>query len=592
MLRADHGCGRAEELLAHVVGVFPYGFVERHGCMVWYITLLPLEGSAANATSGEASGPAGDGVTTTAPPLAKQPPFAFALGPAIDAFGRATKPPREVSRAAWSRHRLNLNVESVLWELRLRFNHHLLRKICTRPCDTPFRLWLSPERVILEIEPLASLAAPDRVVSGAYMHAEGMQIYSACAPKVEATAGGGGGDAEENMDHWDEDLGGIAGYDDCGVSRRHWYHDMLRGSSLRGVDIFIKTRGGVEYTCASGDDGNVGETGAREPGKKRARTATENENAGDRNRDPDASPACANIECIFRPFSWIITMGGEPVELRPVAVDFHLLWVNESGLWNGAPQEFLTALYNRIYPSSFKGVLPMFAYAFPGSTISGTEFGAYLPAFPFTRVRFGRPRRVSIAKLGPYILDSGILLHLPGVARGAHADLLLGLNDSPPGGIAPRGTGLTPWASELRALPRVDGGGREEAVEDELGIGNGRKQLCKGVCYEDEESRPRLVTSRAVVRYSHRLIKINIAPALCRYMGVACLSDNPSLMPRLVEAYASPRWRQWLRGMYEHITTNCISWATSRGDDTRWVYVEDSELGFLTPGTSEKQVSA
>nr|AIA82785.1 helicase-primase complex component [Bovine gammaherpesvirus 4]QJC19167.1 helicase-primase complex component [Bovine gammaherpesvirus 4] len=245
-----------------------------------------------------------------------------------------------------------LNLELMVWELQVRLQNPLIRKLMGNQKGT-FIITTTQDKIILDVQVQETEVQP--TLSGAYLVCDSTQTFN-CGSATE----------EPRM---------ICDY---------WYPKMLQGSSVEDIEVYIKCTLGV-YNCSS--------SACKKPANKKTR--------GD-----------LQICDLFSPMDHQLTLENEVYTFRVYSAPFHFLWVNKDALWNGCLSEFFRALHNRIF-NNFKGFIPPLTYAFPGGAPGPTEFGAHFGAFPFTLLFFESPSRAAPDAMAYRLCPSILLSWIP-----------------------------------------------------------------------------------------------------------------------------------------------------------------------------------
>ncbi|QFN51627.1 ORF 40 [Macacine gammaherpesvirus 5] len=384
---------------------------------------------------------------------------------------------------AINRHAPSINEHGrnyMQWELRTRLRNPIIQSLSRQPGAVNVRV-SEPNMVIVGCERALDHSCSVRV-TGAYLHCDTTMDFS---------------------------LDSVVS-----PTREFWFSEMFSHCLVSNIEVYLKTTGGLYY---------------------RASSATQC-----RKRAKDGA---LGILDIFNCESREIQVAGQKYTLSIATATFHVLWVDEACMWNGALAEFFRALHNKLFGDR-EGVAPTLTYVCPGATPEGTPFPPYFSAFPHLPLVFGRPRRLDVTAVQE-LPKAQIAVHWPPFKDSILGDQLL----IP--GISPKKPGTVP-------------------VRWPLWVEDVNLSLC-----ETTESVARIVDP-------HSIVIIKFSSLLCQHLKCHRAFVKNEL--EYIATICSSDLRLFIQEEYNRLLATIFTWAAASG--YTWAAIDKTTVFIKAPQLS------
>ncbi|AJE29683.1 ORF40A [macacine gammaherpesvirus 12] len=366
------------------------------------------------------------------------------------------------------------------WELRIRLRNPILRALTGSDGAVNVRV-SEPDMVIVGCERVSDHSCSVRV-TGAYLHCDTTMEFGL----------------------------------DSSVSptREFWFSEMFSKCTVSNIEVYLKTAAGLYYRASSA-------TQCRKKAKEGA----------------------LGIFDIFNSESREIRVAGQKYLLSIATAAFHVLWVDETCMWNGALAEFFRALHNKLF-NDREGLPPALTYVCPGATLEGTPFPPYFSAFPHLPIVFEKPRRIDVTSVQE-LQESQIAVHWAPFKHSILGDQLLipGISPGKPGTLPVR---WPLWVEDVNL------------------------SLC-----ESTESVARIASP-------HSIITLEVSNLLCRRLrGHRTPAENKL---EYIAALCSNDLRLVLQEEYNRLLATIFTWAAASG--YTWAAIDKTTVFVKSPPLS------
>ncbi|AMA67396.1 helicase-primase subunit [Vespertilionid gammaherpesvirus 1] len=366
-----------------------------------------------------------------------------------------------------------LRLNCILWEQQVRLQNQWIRKLYKNQHRT-LLFEKNASKILVGLKADISTNIPEAHLSGAYLFSQSNQSFNFNVSSEEKE--------EKNT---------------------IWYHTMIKNMSVSNIDITIKTKDGL-YSCATASHRG-------------------NENYSAKQAKLDV----LQITDIFRPVTHTFQWGIYTIALNLTHTNFHILWTNDDSYWNGCLVEFFRALFGKLM-SGFSGLPPAYMYMFPGATPSGSYFRPYFPAFPFTKIVFGTPEKITHSQLDSS-LNEKIFLHMYPFLKTYLADFIL--------------------APNICTNPLSD-----QCLQWPLWTCDINPNICLG---EDD------IFNKATVSDKHTLITVDFSQTMCRFLGVK--TKDPIVFLQCILDTGSNVLVKTTTRLYSTLIATILKWSSESG---------------------------
>nr|BEG23032.1 helicase-primase subunit [Macronycteris gammaherpesvirus 1] len=384
-----------------------------------------------------------------------------------------------------------LGLKTILWEQQIRLENQWISKMYSNKSSLLLFIQNS-NKLLIGLEIAAKAHTPNPFLSGAYLFSQSNQSFSC------------------NLQLSDAD------------SNKIWSHEMIRSMTVNDISIFIKTTWGI-YECHSDPD---------EPVNKQSKINK------------------IKVTDVFQTLDHVLTWKNYKIKLKLITTRFQVLFVNPEGVWNACIPEFFRALFGKVL-LGFAGLPPTYFYVFPTAVSQGTPFPPLFPAFPFTKIIFHSPQKITINELHDEYFEDFILLHWSPFSFSDMGDAI----------ICPQ-------------KPHV--------------LENSPSMWPLGVCELNSKLCEENLQHQIKITDCHYLLTLDLSHALCNFYGKNLKRHMQHFLDSIT-TYGSKALVKSLKDIYNTLLARIFSWA--KQTEFVWVAIDKWKIVLFTLENSNFKVS-